>query len=1153
MQHLFTGAANRKPTVNLGGARRTDLSATTQQDLINRARQEREQRENDRRRSNAARIIQAFYRGRRSAAAVRQQLRAEFDSILSAAAPSPSSVILASRLLALFFVDRHTGDIKRTALWCRVVLRPAGAQDRTPLLFSLFSDPSWAVLVRQVGTILFTQATSQPSLPQSALFLEISKIMCDPQSYVKYRVGEVRGPTLLEHLLHERKFYARLGGLISSIPTGNRSHPLLPAAITLSLLPFKAHLAPPPPASKSAPQSPASPERSAALTSFATSILPIPLLPYRLAVKEFTMLATLPFFDILLELASPSGRAVLQQLEPESAVHVLANLIALGNQRLSSIENGKMLAAYLVVAKSLMDKLPNDVFREEKPVDDKGKGKADETIVLDDSESESEGEMDGDAIQRARAAVGTVARDGAGDVVMGSSEPSPSASSRSSRLSLDPRTHSHLRILSSRAHLLALLALSTRFSASTRLPLAAFLITLLALLPPSSSQRDSVLNTLLYAPSASGLLRELYRGYVRSGPLGKLLARAGREKSNVVMSALADPQFAEEWPVVVLVLEMYSRCLLTLGDDEFYTTSSGREAEGRNPLMLEEVVGLSGLVRNAAFAMYWQEGAVEGGAAEGVDEAMRRKVVGTRVAYEEVRALMTRFLQQVHARDSRRQFTPEGHWLMTSQFDLASFVQTAVHEDERLQAEGAVPSSTPTSVTPRPHADGDDDMDDDNEPVRRPYRRPGPVRSHRNQHGVLSKRQIALISPRLGVLNNIPFVISFETRVAIFRQFIENDFRKLGLDDPNTGFAMPRARHRAVVRRNHLAEDAYTHLNGLGAELKKRIAIVFVDEHGMEESGIDGGGLFKELLTSLSKEVFDTDRGLWLATKEQEIYPNPHGYAKESTQLSWYQFIGRVLGKALYQGILIDVRFAAFFLAKWLGRQSYLDDLASLDPELYAGLIKLKNYPGNVEEDLSLNFTVTDDDFGVSRTIDLIPNGSEIAVTNENRMQYIVLVSNYRLNVQIAPQCRAFLQGVLELVPERFLRMFNAPELAILIGGVDEPIDVSDLRRNTVYGGWDGDENNPTITAFWSTVESFGKDDRAKLVKFVTSCARPPLLGFKELNPLFAIRNAGSDENRLPTSATCVNLLKLPEYKDPANLREKLLYAINSGAGFDLS
>jgi hypothetical protein len=30
-------------------------------------------------------------------------------------------------------------------------------------------------------------------------------------------------------------------------------------------------------------------------------------------------------------------------------------------------------------------------------------------------------------------------------------------------------------------------------------------------------------------------------------------------------------------------------------------------------------------------------------------------------------------------------------------------------------------------------------------------------------------------------------------------------------------------------------------------------------------------------------------------------------------QLSWYSFIGRILGKALYDGILVDVSFAGFF------------------------------------------------------------------------------------------------------------------------------------------------------------------------------------------------------------------------------------------------
>lgn len=35
--------------------------------------------------------------------------------------------------------------------------------------------------------------------------------------------------------------------------------------------------------------------------------------------------------------------------------------------------------------------------------------------------------------------------------------------------------------------------------------------------------------------------------------------------------------------------------------------------------------------------------------------------------------------------------------------------------------------------------------------------------------------------------------------------------------------------------------------------------------------------------------------------------------------------------------------------------------------------------------------------------------------------------------------------------------------------------------------------------------------------------------GFKQLNPHFAIRDAGDDEHRLPTSSTCVNLLKVRE------------------------
>ena len=36
-------------------------------------------------------------------------------------------------------------------------------------------------------------------------------------------------------------------------------------------------------------------------------------------------------------------------------------------------------------------------------------------------------------------------------------------------------------------------------------------------------------------------------------------------------------------------------------------------------------------------------------------------------------------------------------------------------------------------------------------------------------------------------------------------------------------------------------------------------------------------------------------------------------------------------------------------------------------------------------------------------------------------------------------------------------------------------------------------------------------------------------------------------------AATCMNLLKLPEYSNPLVLREKLVYAIEAQAGFELS
>jgi ubiquitin-protein ligase E3 C len=86
--------------------------------------------------------------------------------------------------------------------------------------------------------------------------------------------------------------------------------------------------------------------------------------------------------------------------------------------------------------------------------------------------------------------------------------------------------------------------------------------------------------------------------------------------------------------------------------------------------------------------------------------------------------------------------------------------------------------------------------------------------------------------------------------------------------------------------------------------------------------------------------------------------------------------------------------------------------------------------------------------------------------------------------------------------------------------------------------------------------------EQGDFLKFITSCSRQPLLGFGQLNPRIGIQQTspwhpGDDPSstaaRLPSAATCMNLLKLPKYDSLEQLREKLLYAVTSNSGFELS
>jgi len=263
-----------------------------------------------------------------------------------------------------------------------------------------------------------------------------------------------------------------------------------------------------------------------------------------------------------------------------------------------------------------------------------------------------------------------------------------------------------------------------------------------------------------------------------------------------------------------------------------------------------------------------------------------------------------------------------------------------------------------------------------------------------------------------------------------------------------------------------------------------------------------------------------------------------------------YVFLGKVVGKAIYEMFLLEPQFSRVFLNRLLGRLNEVDDVAALDRELHRNMLRIKE-SNNIEE-LDLYFSVSYSDAGYYEEIDLIPDGRNVPVTSDNLTRYFHLMANYKTNVQFRRQTEAFLRGIQCVLPLAWLKMFDPYELNILISGSPQGFDVEDLKRNSVCsGGYQ--EDSPVVQWLWKLLQHHMKpEDMGRFLMFVTSCSRAPLLGFKTLYPKFCIHRVPSGQ-LLPTASTCANLLKLPDYASYEVLRTKLLQAITAEAGFDLS
>ena len=400
------------------------------------------------------------------------------------------------------------------------------------------------------------------------------------------------------------------------------------------------------------------PHLALALTGVFTHILTIPSLLYSIPVPSLTHLSSeIPFANLpLLDLTPFTSGSV----SGEEKVHLIATLHALTPPRYQKLE-ADALVAYLRLLTLLLNATPISTLN---PPEKRGTN-SEHWDAAHDLDSDSDSDSHGGSRSRRSTSVSIVS---AFDSPQSLPPPIPTP---------DPRTLKRLATLPSPTHIAALLSCKEIHTATVLPSLIECLIALSTVWP-------AVLGAIL--ARGTGILREVYREFVRGSQLGK---------DTDGISTLLDPKSSREWPPLLLLVDLYEQALRTMGDDEFFGNSGagsvshthvlgsssssglgsgvvGTTQAHRNPLTLDELRAFSRQLLNIAFMLYWRE---DGG---DVGMGIMAKLVGAgnggagtmvRCTWEGVREKVTRCLVAIHAREwvSLSSF-PVSFWFWHSAF-----------------------------------------------------------------------------------------------------------------------------------------------------------------------------------------------------------------------------------------------------------------------------------------------------------------------------------------------------------------------------------------------------------------------------------------------------------------------------------------------------
>lgn len=209
------------------------------------------------------------------------------------------------------------------------------------------------------------------------------------------------------------------------------------------------------------------------------------------------------------------------------------------------------------------------------------------------------------------------------------------------------------------------------------------------------------------------------------------------------------------------------------------------------------------------------------------------------------------------------------------------------------------------------------------------------------------------------------------------------------------------------VRRDQVFLDSYKCLHYKSPEEIKygRFNIRFHNEEG-----VDAGGVTREWFQVLARQMFNPDYALFnpVASDRTTFHPNNLSSINQE-HLEFFKFIGRIIGKALYENRVLDCHFSRAVYKRILGQSVSMKDMETVDLDYSKNMDWMLN--NDITEIITESFSIAQDNFGVMETVDLVENGRNIPVTEENKHEYVRLVIEYRLTGSVQKQLESFLKG----------------------------------------------------------------------------------------------------------------------------------------------